>query len=147
MASISNITTGLTKKEIITGRNVARSIMRHSQSRIEYELLSNIEKPLNNSEQAKKERLLRMLSEFGVPKNALSQIKNAKRLDELFESIIDFPIFLVKKILPKPKPQPKNKHSTSLQENKISTNFEIYSLLAVEKCILHLAKNQLIRKL
>lgn len=118
MASISNITTGLTKKEIITGRNVARSIMWHSQGHIEYELLSDLEKPLNNFDQAKKEQLLKILSEFGVPKNALSQIKNAKRLDELFASIINFPRFLVKKILPKPKPQPKNKHSTSLQEEQ-----------------------------
>ena len=118
MASISKITPNLTKKEITIGRNVARSIMRHSQGYIEYELLSDLEKPLNNSDQAKKEQLLKILSEFGVPKNALSQIKNAKRLDELFASIINFPRFLVKKILPKPKPQPKNKHSTSLQEEQ-----------------------------
>ena len=118
MANISSITSGLTKKEIITGKNISRGIMRHSQGRITYELLTDLGKPLNNSDQAKKEQLLKILSEFGVPKNALSQIKNAKRLDELFASIINFPRFLAKKTLPKQKPQLKNKHSTSLQEEQ-----------------------------
>ena len=116
--TIINSSLKLTKKEIITGRKISRGIMRHSQDRITYELLTALEKPLNNAEQAKKEQLLRILSEFGVPKNALSQIKNAKRLDELFASIINFPRFLAKKILPKQNPQLKNKHSTSLQEEQ-----------------------------
>lgn len=118
MANISSIAPNLTKKEIITGRNITRRIMRHSQGRITCELLTDLGKPLNNSDQAKKEQLLKILSEFGVPKNALSQIKNAKRLDELFTSIINFPGFLAKKILPKQKPQLKNKYSISLQEEQ-----------------------------
>ena len=116
--TIINSSLNLTKKEVITGRNISRGIMRHSQGRIEYELLTDLEKPLNNLDQAKKEQLLRILSEFGVPKNALLQIKNAKRLDELFASIINFPRFLAKKTLPKQKTQLQNKHSTSLQEEQ-----------------------------
>lgn len=54
MANISSITSGLTKKEIITGKNISRGIMRHSQGRITYELLTDLGKPLNNSDQAKK---------------------------------------------------------------------------------------------
>ena len=119
MANISNITTNLTKKEIIIGRNIPRRAMNYSQNCIIDELLTDhLGKPLNNSDQAKKEQLLKILSEFGVPKNALSQIKNAKSLGELFASIISFPRFLAKKILPKQKPQLKNKHSTFLQEEQ-----------------------------
>ena len=119
MANISNITTGLTKKEIITGKKIYSRIMWHSQDCITNELLTgHLGKPLNNPDQAKKEQLLKILSEFGVPKNALSQIKNAKSLGELFASIINFPRFLAKKTLPKQKPQLKNKHSISLQEEQ-----------------------------
>ena len=119
MANISNITTGLTKNEIITGKKIYSRIMWHSQDYITNELLTGLPgKPLNNAEHAKKEQLLKILSEFGVPKNALSRIKNAKSLRELYISIIDFPIFLAKKILPKQKPQLKNNHSISLQEEQ-----------------------------
>lgn len=116
--NIGGITSGLTKTEIMTGRNISRKIMLYSQAHIKSELLTDLDKPLNNSYQAKKEELLTILREFGVSKKALSQIKNTKRLDELFLSIIEFPKFLAKNTLPKQKPLLKNKHSTSLQEEQ-----------------------------
>ena len=101
MTVIGN-TLNLTKKEIARGQKIYRRITERSRQDVKYSLLENItETPISDTYLQKRDQLLKSFSEFGVQDIALKQIKSAKTLRELFTSMINFPIVLVKKTFPK----------------------------------------------